>query len=236
MSEYYKILGQLSGIARRLKRLLTERMRRTSLIRWHEEETERLSRELKEILDRTRVEEAERERLREELREIPKPPPIKFFRIQKAREYYAKTVFRKQETPVPFCEYRCWIYTKNPEDWPEERLGGELNFLEYIASSHGGRTHVAWAKSVYHVQSFESEPVDEDEVIASLDEIQWNCKWWHSPRRGGEIEYKHDKILKCIKRTLPRVKAPERIKQISLEEWSKKTLPPRKFKSRRRRK
>jgi len=253
--EYYRELGVISGLVRRRRRLRSEYFSCMAQIRGLLREKGRLEahlsvlspvRQLREWtdtqgriikIDREREQlltrmrdlreteaevEADLERAREEFHKKKKPPK-RFWRVQKAREYFAHEPGK--ETPVPFAEYRVWVFTQEPERWPEKVLAAELNGLEYALSVSGARTHIAWAKSVYHEQSYESEEVDPDEVNVPLDEVQYYVVFYHKPRKGGKIELKPDTIKKAFERSGEKTRHFESVKQLTLEEWAKKERP-----------
>jgi len=160
------------------------------------------------------------DRERRELAQKIIPPPLKFWRIQKAREYYAK--MPGKETPVPFAEFRVWVYTTTPEKWPEKELAAELNFMEYAFSVTGGRTHIKWAKAVYSEQSFESEPVDPEEVTEPLNEVQYYAVFYHKPHRRGKIELTPEQIKTAFAMAGRKIRVEERVRQLALEDWAMK--------------
>jgi len=198
-----------------------------------ESQIERLNREIAELEEEIEKEEEELRLKEEELERR------KFWRVQKSREYYAVEPDPRR-TPEPFLEVRIWVYTMNPERWTEEVMEELFNEMEVALNVAAGRTHIIWAKSIdvektMATQSYESKQVDPEEVDAPLDEPQYYLKFIR--RRAGrrlETEYGTEDVQAWIKQAKRRFREWRAVRQLTLEEWSTRPAPPRRYKPRRR--
>ena len=99
----------------------------------------------------------------------------KIWHLQYARQYHAKVIKRKRTPEDYFAEFRVWIWTRKPEDYPADLLESFVSLLEF-------RYGEGW---VSHPNVRKSEPEElqvRDEV--DLDEaedqetVHFNVSFW----------------------------------------------------------
>jgi hypothetical protein len=88
-------------------------------------------------------------------------PPVKLWRVLKARLWYAN--LRRRYTPDPWCMVAVFTFTRKPEEYKEKDLDAALDELEahYTIAAAGKGAKLG---AFYRVKAREQEQVDEDEL------------------------------------------------------------------------
>jgi hypothetical protein len=105
-----------------------------------------------------------------------KPPVVKFYRLMKCHLWYARTPERK--TPNPYAMVATFVYTQEPDKYPEDDFDSALEYIEEIVIPQFG--YAVTAGTVYYnVVAFEREEVDEDEVEYRLDQMRYYVAFYY---------------------------------------------------------